>query len=136
MRVSFGGWDGRDTRSCGIIRNVSFWDARCLLVGCQAKKEKQDSRTTLFHYSTVQLNGGNCILIFWLIARVGLTRTLIVTYLLPCMALVYGALLLHEPVGLNAIGGLALVLTGIFVTGKKSGQRIAASVANETTVSE
>ena len=33
---------------------------------------------------------------YWLIARVGPSRTLIVTYLLPCMALVYGALLLKE----------------------------------------
>lgn len=60
------------------------------------------------------------LIYYWLIARVGPTRTLIVTYLLPCMALVYGALLLHEPLGLNAIGGLALVLAGIFVTGKKT----------------
>ena len=64
---------------------------------------------------------------YWLIERVGPTRTLIVTYLLPCMALVYGALLLHEPVGLNAIGGLVLVLTGIFVTGKKTEQKKAYS---------
>ncbi len=56
---------------------------------------------------------------FWLIERVGPTRTLIVTYLLPCMALVYGALLLHESLSINALGGLALVLIGIFLTGKK-----------------
>jgi drug/metabolite transporter (DMT)-like permease len=56
---------------------------------------------------------------FWLIEHVGPTRTLIVTYLLPCFALVYGALLLHESVGLNAIGGLTLILTGIFLTGRK-----------------
>lgn len=73
---------------------------------------------------------------YWLIARVGPTRTLIVTYLLPCMALAYGTLLLHEPVGLNAIGGLALVLTGIFVTGKKTERRTATSAATETTVRE
>ncbi len=60
---------------------------------------------------------------YWLIVRVGPTRTLIVTYLLPCTALIYGALLLHEPVGVNAIGGLALVLTGIFFAGKKTAQR-------------
>lgn len=64
------------------------------------------------------------LIYYWLIARVGPTRTLIVTYLLPCMALVYGALLLHEQIGLNAIGGLALVLTGVFVTGKKTKQKI------------
>ncbi len=60
---------------------------------------------------------------YWLIARVGPTRTLIVTYLLPCTALIYGALLLHEPVGINAIGGLALILTGIFFAGKKTAQK-------------
>lgn len=87
---------------------------------------------------TLALGGTSLAYLFyyWLIARVGPTRTLIVTYLLPCMALVYGALLLHEPVGLNAIGGLALVLTGIFVTGKKTGQRIATSATTETTVRE
>jgi drug/metabolite transporter (DMT)-like permease len=36
---------------------------------------------------------------------------------LPGMALIYGALLLSEPVGLIAIAGLALVLLGIAVTG-------------------
>ncbi len=87
---------------------------------------------------TLALGGTSLAYLFyyWLIARVGPTRTLIVTYLLPCMALVYGALLLHEPVGLNAIGGLALVLTGIFVTGKKTGQKPATSVATEMTVRE
>lgn len=60
------------------------------------------------------------IFYFWLIEHVGPTRTLIVTYLLPCFALVYGALLLHESVGINAIVGLALVLAGIFVTGRKT----------------
>lgn len=60
---------------------------------------------------------------YWLIEHVGPTRTLIVTYLLPCFALVYGALLLNESVGVNAIGGLALVLMGIFFAGKKTDQR-------------
>jgi drug/metabolite transporter (DMT)-like permease len=71
------------------------------------------------------------LIYYWLISRVGPTRTLIVTYLLPCMALVYGALLLHEPLGLNAIGGLALVLTGIFVTGKKTKQTTVNSSATK-----
>jgi drug/metabolite transporter (DMT)-like permease len=46
-----------------------------------------------------------------------------VTYLLPCTALVYGAILLHEQVSINALGGLVLVLAGIFLTGKKSSQK-------------
>jgi drug/metabolite transporter (DMT)-like permease len=60
---------------------------------------------------------------YWLIQRVGPTRTLIVTYLLPCTALVYGALFLNEQVSVNALGGLALVLVGLFFAGKKSVQK-------------
>ncbi|HAT44970.1 MAG TPA: hypothetical protein DCS90_07685 [Ktedonobacter sp.] len=73
---------------------------------------------------------------YWLIVRVGPTRTLIVTYLLPCTALIYGALLLHEPVGVNAIGGLALVLTGIFFAGKKIEQSKTTSATKKTLVPE
>jgi len=76
------------------------------------------------------------LIYYWLISRVGPARTLIVTYLLPCMALVYGALLLHEPVGLNAVVGLALVLTGIFITGKQTKQRTASSSTTKTIVRE
>ena len=61
-----------------------------------------------------------CVSICWLIDHVGPTRTLVVTYLLPCMALVYGALLLHEAVGLNSIAGLILILSGVFLTGRKT----------------
>jgi drug/metabolite transporter (DMT)-like permease len=57
---------------------------------------------------------------YWLIDHVGPTRTVIVTYLLPCMALVYGALLLHETVSINALGGLVFVLLGIFLIGRKT----------------
>jgi drug/metabolite transporter (DMT)-like permease len=57
------------------------------------------------------------LLFFALLNSVGATRTVIVTYLLPGMALLYGALLLGEPVGPIAIAGLALVLLGIAVTG-------------------
>jgi len=66
---------------------------------------------------------------FWLISTVGPTRTLIVTYLLPCMALVYGVLLLHESLGINSIAGLVLVLAGVFLAGKKTPSK---SVAPES----
>jgi drug/metabolite transporter (DMT)-like permease len=56
------------------------------------------------------------LMYYWLLARVGATRTLLVTYLLPCFALMWGALLLSEPVTLPAVAGLALILLGITVT--------------------
>ena len=63
--------------------------------------------------------GGTAIayaLYFYLLDRVGATRTLIVTYLLPVTALVYAALLLGEQIRPQAVAGLALVLVGIAVT--------------------
>src|SRR6266567_4117750 len=78
------------------------------------------------HICSCALSGGGTtiayIFYYWLIDHVGPTRTLIVTYLLPCMALVYGTLLLHEAVGLNSIAGLILILTGVFLTGKSAGR--------------
>lgn len=56
------------------------------------------------------------LLYFWLIRHVGATRATIVTYLLPCTALVWGVLLLGERVTWYALGGLGLVLVGTMVT--------------------
>ena len=56
------------------------------------------------------------LLYFWLIRHVGATRATIVTYLLPCTALVWGVLLLGETVSWYALAGLALVLLGTMVT--------------------
>jgi drug/metabolite transporter (DMT)-like permease len=56
------------------------------------------------------------LLYFWLIYHVGPTRTSLVTYLLPCTALLWGALLLNEHITWNAIAGLALVLLGTMLT--------------------
>lgn len=53
------------------------------------------------------------VLYYWLIAKVGSTRTLTVTYLLPVTALVYGAIFLGEPTTWRELLGLALILTGV-----------------------
>lgn len=56
------------------------------------------------------------LLYFWLVYNIGPTRTSLVTYLLPCTALLWGALLLHEHITWNAIAGLVLVLLGTMMT--------------------
>lgn len=43
----------------------------------------------------------------------GSARVSLATYLIPAFALVYGALLLDEPVSLSVLGGLALILLGV-----------------------
>jgi drug/metabolite transporter (DMT)-like permease len=53
------------------------------------------------------------ILYYGLVAGAGASRAILITYLVPTFALVYGALLLGEPVTAAAVGGLALVLAGV-----------------------
>lgn len=56
------------------------------------------------------------MMFYWLLARVGATGTLLVTYLLPVFALIWGAIFLKEAVTLLAVGGLVLVLLGITIS--------------------
>jgi drug/metabolite transporter (DMT)-like permease len=53
------------------------------------------------------------ILYFEIILGAGASRAILVTYLVPAMALLYGAVVLDEPVTAVALGGLALVLAGV-----------------------
>jgi drug/metabolite transporter (DMT)-like permease len=53
------------------------------------------------------------ILYYALIAGAGASRAILITYLVPAFAVVYGAVLLGEPVTTLVVGGLALVLTGV-----------------------
>lgn len=52
------------------------------------------------------------LLYFAIIATAGASRAILVTYLVPAFALVYGAVFLDESVTLTALTGLALVLAG------------------------
>jgi drug/metabolite transporter (DMT)-like permease len=52
------------------------------------------------------------LLYFTLIARAGASRAILVTYLVPAFALVYGTVFLDEAVTASALVGLALILGG------------------------
>ncbi|HST06053.1 MAG TPA: DMT family transporter [Chloroflexia bacterium] len=65
------------------------------------------------------------LLFFWLLSNVGTIGTLLVTYLLPPFALVWGALFLHESATVWAILGLVLILLGITFTSGKAGALVA-----------
>lgn len=67
------------------------------------------------------------ILYFGLIRGAGASKAILVTYLVPAIALVYGALLLDEQVTVIALTGLGLVLVGVALgTGNLSRRRVAA----------
>jgi len=54
------------------------------------------------------------VLYFRLIADIGATRALTVTYLIPLFGVLWGALFLGEAITLSMLGGAALVLLGTF----------------------
>jgi len=63
------------------------------------------------------------LLYFTLIARIGASRAILVTYLVPAFALAYGALILDEPVTASALAGLVLILGGTALgTGARVGR--------------
>jgi drug/metabolite transporter (DMT)-like permease len=64
-------------------------------------------------YLGVVCTGAAYLLYFGLIAGAGAARAMLVTYLVPSLALVYGAVFLDEPVKALSIAGLALVLAGV-----------------------
>lgn len=60
------------------------------------------------------------ILYYWLIEYTGATRTSLVTYLIPITGVLWGALLLREPIEWEAIVGLALIIAGIGLVNRQS----------------
>ena len=68
------------------------------------------------------------LLYFGLIAGAGASRAILVTYLVPSLALVYGAVFLDEQVTALALVGLALVLSGVALGTRRS--RAAPEVAS------
>ncbi len=53
------------------------------------------------------------LILFRMLCLFGAARLSLVTYLLPVTALIYGSLILDEPIRAAALGGLALILAGV-----------------------
>jgi drug/metabolite transporter (DMT)-like permease len=72
------------------------------------------------------------LIYFDLIARVGPTNTLSVTFLIPVFGTLWGAILLHEPLRISLLVGLVIILTGVFLVTevKLSRGRLAAVKVN------
>jgi drug/metabolite transporter (DMT)-like permease len=65
------------------------------------------------------------LLYFTLIAGAGAPYAALVTYLVPALALLYGAVFLEEPVTASAVGGLLLIIAGVALgTGAVGSRRV------------
>src|ERR1700730_8334828 len=70
------------------------------------------------------------VISFWLIKRIGASRTIVVTYLIPPFALAYGVVLLHEKISPVIIAAMALILAGVFLNTSR-GRRVAPMAPDE-----
>jgi drug/metabolite transporter (DMT)-like permease len=77
--------------------------------------EQTPSWEALASVAVLGILGTAVALLFFyrMLSSYGATRSSLVTYLLPPTALIYGTLILDEPITLNAILGLILILAGV-----------------------
>jgi drug/metabolite transporter (DMT)-like permease len=62
-------------------------------------------------------------LYFYLVAQAGAARATVFTYINPAVATLLGVWLLHEPVGLSLIAGMALILVGSWLSAVHPGRQ-------------
>jgi drug/metabolite transporter (DMT)-like permease len=60
---------------------------------------------------------------FWLIASAGPVKASMVTYLVPLFGVLWGVVLLGEPMGIGMALGLAAILTSLLLVGRNAGPR-------------
>ena len=59
------------------------------------------------------------ILAYELLRSAGASRMILITYLIPGVALLYGVVLLGEPLRLVSVAGLVLILAGVALAGRR-----------------
>ena len=59
------------------------------------------------------------IIYYWLIEHTGATRASLVTYISPFTGIIWGALILSEPIEWRSLAGLALIIAGIVLVNHK-----------------
>jgi drug/metabolite transporter (DMT)-like permease len=104
-----------DVKPLGLVSAVMFWSALLLLPAAiiGAPTEMPDIGPTAAVVTLGVVGTGISFVIFyWLIAHVGPSKTMLVSYIAPGFAVVYGATLLGEDVTVGTILGLALILLG------------------------
>ena len=65
------------------------------------------------------------VIFYYLITTVGAGRASLVSYLAPAVALFYGAVFRDERITIAAVGGLVLILIGVFLAGRRGRPRVA-----------
>jgi drug/metabolite transporter (DMT)-like permease len=104
-----------DVQPLGLVSAVMFWSALLLLpaaiIGAPAEVPDLGPIAAVVTLGVVG-TGISFVIFYWLIAHVGPSKTMLVSYIAPGFAVVYGATLLDEDITVGTILGLALILLG------------------------
>ena len=102
----------RSTCRSGSSASARSSRSRSALAAAARRDAAGEGRSRRSSRSGALGTGVAYLLYFALIARAGASRAILVTYLVPAFALVYGVVFLDEPVTASALAGLALILGG------------------------
>jgi drug/metabolite transporter (DMT)-like permease len=104
-----------DVKPLGLVSAVMFWSAVLLLpaaiIGAPPEVPDLGPVAAVATLGVVG-TGISFVIFYWLIAHVGPAKTMLVSYIAPGFAVVYGATLLDEDITVGTILGLALILLG------------------------
>ena len=104
-----------DVAPLGLVAAVMFWSAVMLLPAAVLSAPAEIP--AIGPIAAVAVLGGlgtgiSFVIFYDLIARVGPAKTMLVSYIAPGFAVVYGAALLDEEISVATIAGLILILLG------------------------
>lgn len=75
------------------------------------------------------VTGFGFVVYYWIVRGAGASNGIIVAYLIPAFALLYGAVLLDEPLKASSLGGFAIIVTGVALATGRVGRRRPAAAA-------
>jgi drug/metabolite transporter (DMT)-like permease len=104
-----------DVKPLGLVSAVMFWSAVLLLPAAVLGAPSEVPEIGPIAAVTVLGvlgTGISFVIFYWLIAHIGPAKTMLVSYIAPGFAVVYGATLLDEDITVGTIIGLALILLG------------------------
>ena len=104
-----------DVKPLGLVSAVMFWSAVLLLpaalLGAPTEVPEIGPIAAVATLGVVG-TGISFVIFYWLIGNVGPAKTMLVSYIAPGFAVVYGATLLDEDITVGTVAGLALILAG------------------------
>jgi drug/metabolite transporter (DMT)-like permease len=130
LKARFSGYDGRGVTglTTAIAALLLLPAALATFPGSMPSGDALGSLVVLGIASTA----GGFLLFFRLQVEVGPGRASVVAYLAPGIAVVLGVAFLGDPFGASTVAGLALILLGSLLAGRRAGLRLRPRLAGST----